>query len=289
MCELLGLTSSAPVDISFSFSGFVQRGGRLGPHADGWGLALYQDVFARVFLDEHPAASSPLAAFLRDNPEEARIAIAHIRKKTRGASRLANTHPFVRVLGGRHIVFAHNGTLVTVRERSLDQETPLGDTDSEHAFCWMLERLRLAYPLGLPDDPEQLGRTVYELANDLGADGIFNVVISDGRFLFARCGDNLVHIVRRFPLGHATLVDEEVRVDLSEVLRGPGAVAVVATSPLTRDEDWLRATPGTLWVFRDGELLHTFEGTAEAAHVAATAWRPGAPVTPPAPTGPPAD
>ena len=50
-----------------------------------------------------------------------------------------------------------------------------------------------------------------------------------------------------------------------------------ATSPLTRDEEWVRATPGTLWVFHDGALVRTFEGLPEAAHVAATAWRPGAP------------
>jgi hypothetical protein len=34
------------------------------------------------------------------------------------------------------------------------------------------------------------------------------------------------------------------------------------------------ATPGTLWVFRDGELVASFAGLPEAAHVAATAWRP---------------
>jgi len=277
MCELLGITSSAPVDISFSFSGFAQRGGRTGPHADGWGLALFQDGFAHTFLDERPASTSRLAALLRDDPVETRLAVAHIRKKTRGDSRLANTHPFVRVLGGRHIVLAHNGTLVHVRERPLTRETPIGDTDSEHAFCWLLERLRAAYPHGLPDEPEELGLTVFELANDLGSDGIFNVIISDGRYLFARCGDNLVHIVRRFPLGHATLADEEMRVDFTQVLRGPGSVAVVATSPLTRDEAWVRATPGTLWVFRDGELVRTFEGLPEAAEIAVTAWRPGAP------------
>jgi predicted glutamine amidotransferase len=275
MCELLGITATAPVDISFSFSGFVQRGGRTGPHADGWGLALFQQGFARTFLDESPASTSHLAAFLRDNPVETQLAVAHIRKKTRGPSRLANTHPFVRVFGGRHLVFAHNGTLVHVRERPLERETPIGDTDSEHAFCWFLERLRAIYGKELPDDPDHLGRTVFELANDLGSDGIFNVLISDGRFIFARCGDDLVHIVRRFPLGHATLADEEVRIDLTQVLRGPGSVAVVATSPLTRDEDWVRARPGTLWVFRDGELVRTFEGLPEAAAVAATAWRPG--------------
>jgi predicted glutamine amidotransferase len=274
MCELLGIASSAPVDIAFSFSGFVQRGGRTGPHADGWGVSLYSNRVARTFRDEKPAYASPLARFLHDNPIETRLAVAHIRKKTLGEAKLENTHPFVRVFQKRHLVFAHNGTLVHVRDRPLTHESPLGDTDSEHAFCWLLERLREIYPSGYPEDAEQLGQTMFGLFNDLGSDGILNCLLADGRFLFARCGDKLSHIVRKPPLGRATLADEEVEVNLADVMRGAGTLAVVATEPLTRNEPWIRATPGTLWVFHDGELVRTFEGLPEAAHVAATAWRP---------------
>jgi predicted glutamine amidotransferase len=281
MCELLGIASSAPVDISFSFSGFVLRGGHTGPHADGWGVSLYQNCFARTFLEEKPAYESPLTRFLHDNPIETRLAVAHIRKKTLGEARLENTHPFVRVFQRRHIVFAHNGTLLHVRDKPLAYESPLGDTDSEHAFCWLLERLHEIYPSGYPEDADRLGATVFALANELGSDGIFNCLIADGRFLFARCGDSLFHIVRKPPLGQATLVDAEVQVDFAEVMRGAGTLAVVATQPLTRDETWVRATPGTLWVFHDGELVKTFDGLPEAAHVAATAWRPSSGAVPP--------
>ena len=55
MCELLGVVASHPADVTFSFSGFVQRGGKTGPHADGWGLSLYDGNFARTFLENHPA------------------------------------------------------------------------------------------------------------------------------------------------------------------------------------------------------------------------------------------
>jgi glutamine amidotransferase len=273
MCELLGVESSVPIDISFSFSGFVLRGGHTGPHADGWGVALYQNRFARTFREERPAYSSPLARFLRDNPIATKLALAHIRKKTLGEAKLENTHPFVRVFQRRHLVFAHNGTLLHVREKPLVYETPLGDTDSEHAFCWLLERLRDIYPSGYPEDAERLGSTVFRLANELGSDGILNFILADGRFLFARCGDNLFHIVRAPPHGQATLVDAEVKVDFADLMGG-GSVAVVATHPLTRDETWVRASPGTLWVFHEGKLVRTFEGLPEAAEVAVTAWRP---------------
>src|SRR3954465_1038599 len=163
MCELLGVVSSVPIDIAFSFSGFALRGGQAGPHADGWGVCLYQGPFARTFVDDRPAYSSPLARFLHDNPVETRLAVAHIRKKTRGETRIENTHPFVRVFQRRHLVFAHNGTLPTVRERPLHLESPIGETDSEHAFCVILEALRAAYGERYPEDPRQLGRTLFEL------------------------------------------------------------------------------------------------------------------------------
>ncbi len=143
---------NVPTDITFSFTGFALRGGKTGPHADGWGVALYEGKFARSFLEPKPACESAMANFIRDNPIKTLLAVAHVRKKTRGKASLENTHPFKRVLWGRHWVFAHNGTLPHVKTRKLRVEEPLGETDSEHAFCWMLERIRDAFPGGYPKD-----------------------------------------------------------------------------------------------------------------------------------------
>ena len=115
MCELLGMECNVPTDITFSFTGFALRGGKTGPHADGWGLALYDGKYARSFLEATPACESPMAAYIRDNPIKTLLAVAHVRKKTRGRASLENTHPFKRTLWGRHWVFAHNGTLPLVR------------------------------------------------------------------------------------------------------------------------------------------------------------------------------
>ena len=49
---------------------------------------------------------------MREHPIKTLLAIAHVRKKTRGRPALENTHPFKRTLWGRHWVFAHNGTLL---------------------------------------------------------------------------------------------------------------------------------------------------------------------------------
>ncbi len=264
MCELLGMVASHPTDVIFSFTGLALRGGQTGPHADGWGLSLYDGRFARTFLEQDPAHSSRLARYLRENAIPTRLAIAHIRRMTRGVANLPNTHPFVRVFDKRHIVFAHNGTLPNVKEKRLLFESTLGDTDSEHAFCVILEALRAAYGANYPEDPRELGKTLWELGNELGSDGVFNFLFADGQHLFARCGDSLHSTVRRAPFGPATLVDAEVRVHFGEILSMSvdARQAVVATAPLTRDESWTKAASGSLLVMSGGDVVHTFEPKA---------------------------
>jgi predicted glutamine amidotransferase len=256
MCELLGMECNVPTDIVFSFTALSMRGGRTAQHADGWGLALYEKRFARLFLDPAPACDSHLARFVRDNPIRTLLAVAHVRKRTVGAPALENTHPFKRVLWDRDWVFAHNGTLPEVRQRPLADFSPVGDTDSEHAFCWMLGELRAAFPRGYPGgDPQALARKVAELGGVLGAEGTFNFLLADGQHLFARCATRLCFVIRQAPFGRATLRDADVQVDFTALTTPEDRVAVVATEPLTRDEQWTVGTPGTLWVFHQGRLL----------------------------------
>lgn len=42
MCKLLGMSASGLIDINFSLSGLIPRGGQTGPHKDGWGITFYQ-------------------------------------------------------------------------------------------------------------------------------------------------------------------------------------------------------------------------------------------------------
>src|SRR5262245_19929084 len=237
MCELLGMECNVPTDIVFSFSGLRQRGGRTGPHADGWGLAFYEGRAARVFLEPRPAADSPLARFLSENPIKTLLAIGHVRRRTRGPVTLPNTHPFVRELWGRHWVFAHNGTLPRVRRHRLGRYRPIGTSDSEHAFCHLMGALASGFD-DYPRDPRSLWEAVADAGGLLGADGTFNFLLGDSRHLYARCATRLAYIIRRAPFGVAALADDDVRVDFSQVTTPRDRVAVVATCPLTTNEQW---------------------------------------------------
>lgn len=256
MCELLGMECNVPTDITFSFSGLSSRGGKHGPHSDGWGLALYEGRVARLFLDPEPAANSPLARFVREHPIKTLLAIAHVRKKTRGHVALANTHPFVREMWGRHFVFAHNGTIKRARDLKLGRYRPIGNTDSEYAFCALLAALMHDFPKGPPPSRE-LADAIAGHAGRIGKHGTFNMLLGDGSQLFARCSTKLHYIIRKAPFKKATLCDEDLCVDFAEVTTPHDRVAVVATMPLTRDEVWTAGEPNTLWVFRKGALTRT--------------------------------
>ncbi len=256
MCELLGMECNVLTDIVFSFSGLSARGGKHGPHADGWGLALYEGRAARVFLEPAAAANSPLAKFVREHPIKTLLAIAHVRRKTRGDVSLANTHPFVRELWGRHFVFAHNGTLERVHELKLGRFKPLGRTDSEHAFCALLAALEHDFEEP-PTSHVELAEAIAMHAGKIGRLGTFNMLLADGEQLFARCSTKLSYVVRQAPFKEVTLADEDVSVDLAAVTTPNDRVAVVATSPLTRDEAWTPAELDTLWVFQGGKLIRT--------------------------------
>lgn len=256
MCELLGMSANVPTDICFSFSGLMRRGGHTGPHADGWGIVFYEDKGCRAFHDQNPSARSEIARFIRSYSIKSQIVLCHIRKANRGRVALENTHPFVRELWGRNWSFAHNGQLRCVKKWPLSTFRPVGTTDSEHAFCWMLGQLRERWA----DMPtvSALRAAIDELAKTIAKQGVFNMILSDGRALYCFRSTNLVYLTRRAPFGAATLIDEDLSVDFSRVTSGSDVVTIVATRPLTRDEQWAIIEKGAVVAFREGE---TFTGS----------------------------
>jgi len=250
MCQLLGMNCNTPTDVTFSFTGFAQRGGRTDQHADGWGIAFFEDRGARLFIDSGAACDSPVAELIRRYPIKSRNVISHIRKATAGAVALENCHPFVRELWGRYWVFAHNGDLKNYAPRLHGHFHPVGSTDSERAFCWLMQELSKAHASVPPVD--ELTRTLRELAPQAARHGTFNFLLSNGEALWAHASTKLCYIVRQHPFASARLADEDLAVNFAEHTASSDRVAVVATAPLTSDEQWTAFEPGELRVFVDG-------------------------------------
>ena len=254
MCQLLGMNCNTPTDICFSFTGFQARGGLTDKHRDGWGIAFFEQRGVRLFLEAQATVDSPVAELVRNYPIRSLNVIAHIRKATRGRIALENTHPFQRELWGRYWIFAHNGNLRGFDPAFDGSFTPVGDTDSERAFCWMLQRLRQRFD-GAPPGDAELFEALRGLAGEIGAFGEFNFLLSDGVTLYAHCASRLAYLIRMAPFGEAHLSDQDLSVDFSELTRPSDRVAVIATIPLTDNESWIQLSRGTLTAFRDGAPL----------------------------------
>jgi len=250
MCQLLGMNCNTPTDVTFSFAGFAQRGGRTDHHSDGWGIAFFEDRGLRHFVDHQPACDSPVAELIRRYPIRSRNVIAHIRKATQGAVNLQNCHPFVRELWGRYWVFAHNGDLKDFAPRLHGSFHPVGSTDSELAFCWIMQELAKSHA-GVPSI-EELSLTLRELAPRLAAHGTFNFMLSNGQALWAHASTHLWYVERKHPFLTAELADEDLSIDFAEHTTPEDRVAVVVTAPLTRNENWTAFAPQELAVFVDG-------------------------------------
>ena len=259
MCQLLGMNSRLPASLTLSFTGFSQRGGCTDHHADGWGIAFFESEQntpdlpgkgVRYFVDKEGASTSPIAQMLRSYPIKSHNVVAHVRKATVGAITLENCHPFVRELWGRYWVFAHNGDLKNYAPTLHGNFKPVGTTDSELAFCWLLQELSKSHA-GVPSI-EELTLTLAELVPQISASGTFNFLLSNGEALWAHASTKLHYVLRQPPFAHVRLKDDDVSVDLADFNGPDDRLAIVVTEPLTTNEDWVAMLPGELKVFVGG-------------------------------------
>ncbi len=100
----------------------------------------------------------------------------------------------------------------------------------------ILNTLRETFPQGKPS-LEQLYQVLKTITNSIACQGIFNYLLSDGEHFFAHCSTKLSYIIRQYPFAAAHLIDEDVSVDFQALARPGDQVAIIATTPLTDNED----------------------------------------------------
>jgi glutamine amidotransferase len=258
MCQLLGMNCNTPTDIVFSFEGFTQRGGTTDHHTDGWGIAFFEERACRLLMDCQPSATSPVAHLVRSYPIKSLNVIAHIRKATQGEVNLQNCHPFVREMWGRHWVFAHNGNLIDFYPELNGLYSPIGSTDSERAFCYMLQELRRVFEgrtAANPPTPVEVNAALKPIAAHIADFGVFNFCLSNGQVMWAHCSTQLYFIVREHPFTTAHLLDTDVLIDFANHTTPDDRVAVIATAPLTDNEVWYKMLKNESMMFVNGHPL----------------------------------
>jgi glutamine amidotransferase len=241
------MSSKQPAALDFSFTGFARRSAE---HGDGWGIALHNGSGCQLYTDA--LACDPLAAGAAV-PQPAHQGAQRggpYPQATQGRVSLENSHPFTRELWGQTWSFAHNGDLKLFEPRR-GLYAPWGDTDSELAFCHLLSELALRYEHRPPR--HQLFATLQILAASIAEYGSFNFLLSNGELLFAHCSTELHGVQRQYPFSVAQLVDCDLSIDFSQHNQPDDRMTVIATRPLTSNEQWTRFAPGELKLFIQGE------------------------------------
>ena len=253
------MSSQYPATLNLSLEVLADHGGHSGPYTDGWGIVYYDDRDIVRIRDARPAWNNPWVDFIERQSLASQLVIAQIRRASQGSPATKNTQPFCRELGGRVHTFVHNGNLPDLAATTGSPTTnylPIGETDSELAFCMLLERLRGEW-LGKEPSLERRMGVISEFAEQLRCLGNANFIYSDGEYLFA-------HGHQRQPVGSDVIFPGLAwlcrRCEGSrEHVEGAGLrvhapdqhVALVASVPLT-EERWQFLAGGEIAVFRDG-------------------------------------
>ncbi len=257
------MSSRLPTDARASLTAFARHGGLEAHHKDGWGIAYYAGEDVRLVKDAEAASHSECIRFLQEHPFASGVVLSHIRRATQGSMAMKNCQPFARELGGRMHVFAHNGDLRFAALRDgmpLRSFAPVGETDSEYAFCALLERMRpLRRRGGIAPLHERLA-VVTRFATSLRAMGPANFLYADGDTLF-------IHAHRRVqPAGGAPrppglhLLQRRCAPDQSVVL--------AASVPLTDERGWEAMREGELVAVQRGAIVARARAAAAQAELA---------------------
>ena len=269
MCELFTISSIEPTNVTFSLDEFSKHGGLTGPHKDGWGIAFYEDRDVQIIKEASGASDSECLSFIKSHHIQSKLVISHIRRATQGEVKLENTQPFCRELGGRMHIFAHNGDLKGITaDKNLKHSIfhPVGSTDSEYAFCSLMNLLKELWLSELPPTIEDRVKVVAHFAEIIRKYGPANFIYSDSELLFAHGHKRTHENEEKYRPPGLHFLSRECFIDLDkqqeiiglkiESLLKEQKVILIASVPLST-ENWSPLNEGELVVLKKGAIIQS--------------------------------
>lgn len=262
------MSSSSRATVNYSLERFSKHGGLTAGNKDGWGICFHEGAEARIIKEPRPASTSPWVRFIAEQRVASKCVIAHVRLASRGAPKLENTHPYERELGGRRHVLAHNGTIENI-EAALplrtDRYRAIGDTDSEHMFCVLLERLHELWSnRASPPAWEARLEVVTAFAAEVRPLGQANFLYTDGDVLFVHAHKRRYEVSGKLTEPRAPglniriienrLSAEGLHVDGLDVEGENQEIVLFASVPLGAD-GWAPLPEGAVLAVKDGREL----------------------------------
>ncbi|OKY78534.1 MAG: putative glutamine amidotransferase [Candidatus Methanohalarchaeum thermophilum] len=251
---MLAGSFNKPISPSYPLKYFEKRDK---DNPDGWGLGYFPDNSVELIKEPVKAEESKLYSFFSNYQEtRSKIFITHLRGATVGELSHQNTHPFKRELNGNGYIFAHNGTLNDIKTKNLKRYFPIGDTDSEYAFCYLLDQLKdklrnqyLKNNLGF----------LRNLFTEINKYGQFNCVISQGQYLFTyhdMKGYKGLHYLdpkQIKPNLKEKTLPKEIKRYLKNLKKLKGKI--IATKPILMKDKWKKFDKGEYTVIKKGKFI----------------------------------
>lgn len=250
--------SSPYIDLKF------KRGPQLGDHTLGWGLAWFPKDTNAAIVTKDPLAkdTNSLKGAIDDwDNFRSTVFFCKVRGAATGYTHL-ETQPFSRSFAGQDWIFMHNGNLDKSRLQSLHKNRsiflePLGRTDSELAFCFLLGKIQDYGARTLSEIDHEILASWFAQLDDLGS---ADMVLSDGISVAAFYGTNSEAALYYNRISPPHDNDGFYNEFSSFALTNPRdtfRTALVFSSTAFEQGQWTRMKAGQLIIARRGNIVWT--------------------------------
>ncbi|MFT6834873.1 MAG: putative glutamine amidotransferase, partial [Francisellaceae bacterium] len=241
--------------------------------AYSWGFGWYpNDKLAAIIAKDPDSKNSEVLtnALTEWSSFRSSVFLSKVKESSKGYSH-HETQPFSRSFAGRDWLFSHNGTLdktkmeklFTKRSRFLE---PLGKTDSELAFCFLMSKI-LENDFGkLSEIPNT---TLQDWFLQLDRLGGFDILLSDGSTTVCYHGSTSperLFYSRLQPPEHPTYFESDSAwFDLSDP-RDIHRTYFIVSSSQFHSGNWYQIQPRQLLIIRKGTLI--WDSSSNQSHIA---------------------
>ena len=220
MCEIFCFNSDKPKQINECLECFYNHSEN---HPHGWGLANMQPGEFVIRKEPIKATCSQHLKEILSNPLVSKNVFAHIRLATMGEIISPNCHPFIELDdNNRSWMLIHNGTIFDYPPLDKYREIETGNTDSERILLYIIDKERF--------------NLLAELIEEMAEGNKLNLMIYDG---------DLTYI-------HSNMRDSLYYLNNEEGF-------LVASTPITDDENWKPAEMNKLFGIIDGNIIFESE------------------------------
>jgi len=228
-------------------------------HPLGWGFGWYPHDQQGAIVAKDPVARNTqvLVDALTDwGNFRSTVFFCKIKGAAAGYSH-HETQPFSRSFAGKDWLFIHNGDLDKAELEKLHEDKssflePLGKTDSELAFCYLLGLIQATGARSLADVPPE---TLLGWFQQLDTLGEADMLLTDGTTNLIFQGTNSPHVMwytRILPKEERLSLDSEAaQVKMADPRDTFRTAFIITSSPFTSGE-WTQMHPGELILVRNG-------------------------------------